>query len=171
MFEPPPCRIRPHQVCSVHALWVLQMGQFIPVSGMGSMTEQSCIFPILNTSFQGDSILASVPLHFDAKTFHVWCSSHQVQPSRLIETAWGILLRQYTGCDQPSFSLMGHDAIRTTCVIDLSRDWDTVRLVKDGLEMKDSSLGSQRCNTAVNFDSASLPGMVRGLESFLVWPV
>lgn len=100
--------------------------------------NQSCLFPILNTRFEGEDVHTSVPVRFEAEdTIASFCKSRAIEPSRLIQLVWSVVLRFYTGMDYPFFAYIDDRAQLaksnrgvTACGLDLTEDKHVLDLLE-----------------------------------------
>ncbi len=53
----------------------------------------------------GGPISADVP-GIDTKKIRQFCASHEVTTAAVIQTAWGLVLRQFTGLANPCFGIL-----------------------------------------------------------------
>lgn len=143
------------------------MGEHVLEDAWAPTGEETCLFPVFNTSFEGEDILTSVPVQLAAQDGVArFCTRHGVQQSHLLQTAWGVLLKSYTGSDHPLFTYLddrlqlrkGELGEGATCCMDLAGDQETLSLIRNIAYWDDVFAGpgrARRSNTAVLWNCSS----------------
>ncbi|KAK5995925.1 Nonribosomal peptide synthetase GRA1 [Cladobotryum mycophilum] len=116
--------------------------------------DESCLFPVLNTCFQGEDVYTSITPSLEAPNTPVtFCHSHGIEPSRLLQLAWCVVLRLYAGSDRPFFSYYDQTT-ESTCTLELAEDQDIVYLLKSLVCWDEKALAEKpRLNTAIRWNS------------------
>ncbi|POR35063.1 Nonribosomal peptide synthetase [Tolypocladium paradoxum] len=137
------------------------MGEHVQEDAWAPTGDETCLFPVFNTSFEGDDVLASIPVRLEGQDgVESFCTRNGIQKSHLLQAAWGILLKSYTGSDHPLFTFLdGRLQLRkgklgegATCCMDLSGDQETLHLIKNIAYWEDVFTApgrARRSNTAV----------------------
>ncbi|PHH75682.1 hypothetical protein CDD82_4328 [Ophiocordyceps australis] len=127
----------------------------------------ACLFPVLNTQSSGASGSHCVTIPIEWRGLIDFSFESGLPPTSLLQVAWGIVLRCYTGIDMPWF-LCQHDTVSLLdgsnsnqgryCRVDLSEDMHVASVAKNKITWADSTghadLGS-RSNTAVMYTRLS----------------
>lgn len=125
--------------------------------------ENACFFPVLNTRCVEDDKSTRSEVALPLPTFEARFASSR-EHEAILQLAWHVVLRTYTGSDHPSFyyESSGSTANRPSelqaghiCSIDLTEDQDTSHLLRslDKTDTGATIATVQSVNTALHFGS------------------
>ncbi|KAG9256735.1 uncharacterized protein F5Z01DRAFT_697534 [Emericellopsis atlantica] len=142
------------------------MGQFIRDKEWDDTQDEPCFFPVLNTgcSNRRPDILAFLPIALSTSRGSVadFCSAHGVEPSRILQATWAILLQSYTGSGRPVFAYNDfqtqsqYKKLGATCVADLAQDRHVLEFLQNKVEVVHPDAQApqrQWFDTALEYDS------------------
>ena len=143
------------------------MGEHVREDSWAPTGDETCLFPIFNINFDGEDVLASVPVQLATQdAIASFCTKNGIQPAHVLQTAWGILLKSYTGSNYPLFTCLDDRAETqkdkvdegASCCMDLSGDQDTLDLVRTIAYWNDvfaEPRTARQSNTAVLWNCSS----------------
>lgn len=130
------------------------------LSDMASSASEASLFPIFNTSFDGEDTHQSVPVNLDPPdgAFEFF-ERNNIGLPQLLQIAWAVLLKSYIGTDRPLFHYFDKQKSTsqrhgTICSLDLEEDREISVLARsvvyrNGVLLRDEE---KRLGTAILWD-------------------